>query len=159
MTVGRRSSTQSGGAPTGRALDALAVGELGAVVGQEQAEQPGVRRRRCLLQRVEPLADGLRGLIGHQQRQLELERPGVQCEQALPVGPEPHDGVHLAGGGALLVGQSHERGVGARLAVGRRLARIGVRPGLVAALPSQVEVAHPGVSAIYPPVYGGRARS
>ena len=139
-----------------RALDAVAVGELGAVVGQEQAERPGVRRGRGLLQRVEPLADGLRGLLGHQQRQLELERPGVQCQQALPVGPEPHDGVHLAGGGALLVGQSHERGVGARLAVGRRLARLGVRPGLVAALPSQVEVAHPRVSALYPPVYGGR---
>ena len=110
----------------------------------------------AFLQRVEPLADCLRGLLGHRQRQLELERPGVQCEQTLPVGLEPHDGVHLAGGGAILVGQSHERGVGARLAVRRRLARLGVRPGLVAALPAQVEVAHPGVAALDPPVYGGR---
>ena len=67
-----------------------------------------------------------------------LNGRGVQCEQTLPVGLEPHDGVHLAGGGAILVGQSHERGVGARLAVRRRLARLGVRPGLVAALPAQV---------------------
>ena len=138
------------------ALDSRAVGELGAVVGQEQGEQPRERIRRRLLQLVEPRLHRLRRLAGHQQRELEPERPQVQCEQAPAVGPEPYHGVHLAGAGALLLGKPHEGGEGARLAVRRRPRRLRARPGLVAALPAQVEVAHPGVAARYPPVYGRR---
>ena len=74
--------------------------------------------------RVEPVRRRSAVLAGHEQRELELAGPLVQCQQAPPVGFEPHHGVHLAGGGALLLGQTHERAERARLAVGRRL-----RPG------------------------------
>ncbi len=114
------------------------------------------RLRRRLLELVEPRLHGLRRPVGHQQRELEPERPQVQCEQAPAVGPEPYHGVHLAGAGALLLGKPREGGEGARLAVRRRPRRRRARPGLVAALPAQVEVAHPGVAARYPPVYGRR---
>ena len=145
-------------APGGRvergALDGRAVGELGAVVRQEQGEQAGEGPRRGPLEHVQRRFRRRGRLVGHQQRELEPERPQVQCEQAPAVGPEPYHGVHLAGAGALLLGKPHEGGEGARLAVRRRPRRLRARPGLVAALPAQVEVAHPGVAARYPPVYG-----
>ena len=157
-----RVAVEDRAAPGGRvergALDPRAVGELGAVVGQEQGEQPSERLRRRPLQHVERRSRRRRRLVGHGQRDLEPERPRVQCEQAPAVGLEPYHRVRLAGGGAFFPRQFHERGERAGRAVRRPPWRLGARARLVAAPAPQLEAAHPRVAAPYPPVYGRRRR-
>ena len=134
------------------ALDGRAVGDLGAVVRQEQGEQAGEGLRRGVLEHIKRRFRRRRGLVRHEQRELEPERPQVQRGQALPVGLEPDHRVHLAGGGPPLLRQLHERGERARPAMGRLPGRRRARARLVAAFAAQVEVAHAGVAARYPPV-------
>ena len=132
---------------TGRARSAhsRAVGELGAVVGREQENSLrnafGAAFSACRA----PIPS-TRRLVGHGQRDLELERPQVQCEQAPAVGLQAEHRVHLAGGGALFPGNS-------MVPANRRAAPCDVCLGgsacarLVAAPAPQLEAAHPRVAA------------
>lgn len=140
--------------------DRALVGELGPVVGDDQAEGPphaGLAERGA----HEPQPREHRGAraVGHGYRQLEARGPVVEREQPRRVALPPLDGVHLPGAGALVLGQPPElvvRPAGLVPTAGPSRRRPPPRP--VADLPPKLHVGHLGVPGVRPAVYRGRGK-
>lgn len=77
----------------------------------------------------------------------------VEGEDALRVLGQPDDRVHLGSPRPPFLGERRERLVRPLRAVGGRLGRGGLPPGLVADLAAQLGVGHAGVARRYPAVY------